>query len=66
MIKLLTRPRAALRYFVRDETAAISVDWVTLTAAIIAMVLLGVATIEGSVEEIASWIAERLSNTDVG
>jgi len=56
----------ALRRFATTESGAISVDWVVLTASLIAMVLLGVATIEGGIEEIATWIAERLAATKVG
>lgn len=58
--------RLACRRFARNEDGAISVDWVTLTAALIAMVLLGVATITGSVEDIATWISEQLIATEVG
>ncbi|MEM6482355.1 MAG: hypothetical protein AAF922_19065 [Pseudomonadota bacterium] len=66
MLEFLRQYRLNIRQFCKSESGAISVDWVTLTAALIAMVLLGVATITGSVEEIATWVANQLIGTEVG
>lgn len=60
------RIRAELRRFTTNDSGAISVDWVVLTATLIGMVFLGLATIEGGIEEIARRIADALIATEVG
>ena len=51
--------------FLKDETAAISVDWVVLTAAVVGLGVAAVDTVEEGINALASDIATAVSTKEV-
>jgi Flp pilus assembly pilin Flp len=58
MMKLFNRGKE----FKKDESGAVTVDWVVLTAAIVGIALAMILTIEGGINEAASEIRDRLTD----
>lgn len=55
-----------LKKFRSDESGAVTVDWVVLTAAIVGLGVLVVTTIGDSIETVAENIATEVGTTHVG
>ncbi|MGN0933830.1 Flp family type IVb pilin [Falsigemmobacter intermedius] len=55
-----------LNKFRNDESGAVTVDWVVLTAAIVGLGVLVVTQISGAIGEVTTEMAEQIRNTDVG
>lgn len=52
--------------FLHDETGAVTVDWVVLTAAIVGLGLAVMAVVSGGVENLSNETAVELASIDVG
>lgn len=52
--------------FKQDESGAVTVDWVVLTAAIVGLGVAVLATVRGGMETIADNISDGLSDTEIG
>ena len=52
-----------IKNFIRDEVGAVTVDWVVLTAAIIAMGLIVLTSIEGGTVAAADSIAQDVTDS---
>jgi Flp pilus assembly pilin Flp len=50
--------------FVSDESGAVTVDWVVLTAAIVGLGLAVMSVVSGGIENLSGNIADTLTNTD--
>jgi Flp pilus assembly pilin Flp len=50
--------------FVSDESGAVTVDWVVLTAAIVGLGLAVMSVVSGGVEDLSGNISASLTNTD--
>ena len=48
--------------FHADESGAITVDWVVLSAAVVALMFLVMATIGGAAEGHANWLQNTMAN----
>jgi Flp pilus assembly pilin Flp len=48
--------------FHADESGAITVDWVVLSAAVVALMFLIMATIGGAAEGHANWLQNTMAN----
>lgn len=48
--------------FHADESGAITVDWVVLSAAVVALMFLIMATIGGAAESHADWLQNTMAN----
>lgn len=48
--------------FHADESGAITVDWVALSAAVVALMFLIMATIGGAAESHADWLQNTMAN----
>lgn len=53
---------AKIKNFVTDESGAVTVDWVVLTAAIVGLGIAVVASVRGGVEGMGTAISSSLSN----
>lgn len=47
--------------FMKDEDGAVTVDWVVLTAAVVALGVAAVATVGGSIDTVATGISSAVS-----
>lgn len=52
--------RQTMKAFLKDDDGAVTVDFVVLTASVVAMVIIVMPLIVPSVGELAAYIAERL------
>lgn len=52
--------RQMMKAFLQDDDGAVTVDFVVLTASVVAMVIIVMPLIAPSVGELAAYIAERL------
>ncbi|MDP3646961.1 MAG: hypothetical protein U1E06_21665 [Tabrizicola sp.] len=52
--------RQTMKAFLQDDDGAVTVDFVVLTASVVAMVIIVMPLIVPSVGELAAYIAERL------
>ncbi|MFN6977654.1 MAG: pilus assembly protein [Gemmobacter sp.] len=52
--------------FRSDESGAVTVDWVVLTAAIVGLGIVVMQTVGGGIETLAGDIVSKLGETDVG
>ncbi|MCC6006723.1 MAG: hypothetical protein JJU40_03500 [Rhodobacteraceae bacterium] len=52
--------------FKSDESGAVTVDWVVLTAAIVGLGVAVLATVRGGMETISDNISDALTDTDMG
>jgi Flp pilus assembly pilin Flp len=50
--------------FLSDESGAVTVDWVVLTAAIVGLGLAVMSVVSGGIESLSGNIADTLTNTD--
>ena len=50
--------------FLSDESGAVTVDWVVLTAAIVGLGLAVMSVVSGGVEDLSGDISTALTNTD--
>jgi Flp pilus assembly pilin Flp len=50
--------------FVSDESGAVTVDWVVLTAAIVGLGLAVMSVVSGGIEDLSGNISNALTNTD--
>lgn len=55
-----------LKKFRSDESGAVTVDWVVLTAAIVGLGVLVVSTIGDSIRDVATNIATEVGETHIG
>jgi Flp pilus assembly pilin Flp len=55
-----------IKNFGYDEDGAVTVDWVVLTAAVVALALAAFAGIEGGVSELTANIVEYLNSIIIG
>lgn len=55
-----------IKNFVRDESGAVTVDWVVLTAAIVGLALAVIASVRTGVESLGDKIKDEVSETTVG
>lgn len=55
-----------LNKFRNDESGAVTVDWVVLTAAIVGLGVLVVSQIAGSIGEVTAGMATEIQGTAVG
>lgn len=55
-----------LNTFKNDESGAVTVDWVVLTAAIVGLGIVVMTTVGGGIETLSSNISDELSSTVVG
>lgn len=51
--------------FVQDETAAVTVDWVVLTSALVGLGLAATAVVSGGVENLSNDTAQELADTSI-
>lgn len=56
--------RQAFKSFLSDESGAVTVDWVVLTAAIVGLGLAVMSVVSGGVEDLSGDISNALTNTD--
>ena len=54
-----------LKTFRDDESGAVTVDWVVLTAAIVGLGIAVIAAVSGGVNDLAGGISEALTGADV-
>ena len=54
--------KSILQTFHTDESGAITVDWVTLSAAVVALMFLILSTIGGAAEGHATWLQTTMAN----
>ncbi len=52
--------------FQKDESGAVTVDWVVLTAAIVGLGIVVMGTVGGGITSLSSGIADNLNSTSVG
>ena len=55
-----------MRTFIADETGAVTVDWVVLTAAIVGLGLATMSVVSGGVENLSNDTARQLALMEVG
>ncbi|QXT39304.1 Flp family type IVb pilin [Gymnodinialimonas ceratoperidinii] len=53
-----------IKNFAADESGAVTVDWVVLTAALVGLGLAVMAVVSGGVENLSTDIAQGLADTD--
>ncbi|MBY6201259.1 hypothetical protein KUV65_07800 [Maritalea mobilis] len=51
--------------FLSDESGAVTVDWVVLTAAIVGLGLAVMAVVSGGIEDLSSNISDGMTNMDL-
>jgi Flp pilus assembly pilin Flp len=52
--------------FRSDESGAVTVDWVVLTAAIVGLGVIVITVVGDSIESVADQMAEKIESTTVG
>ena len=52
--------------FIRDEDGAVTVDWVVLTAAIVGLGLLVIATVQSGTEEAGTTLSNAMGDLETG
>lgn len=57
---------ALLNNFRNDESGAVTVDWVVLTAAIVGLGLVVMTTVGDSIKTVATEMAVQIESTQVG
>lgn len=57
---------ANIKNFAADESGAVTVDWVVLTAAIVGLGIAVVASVRGGVESIGGTIESSLTGATIG
>ncbi len=57
--------RAMISRFQADETGAVTVDWVVLTAAVCSLVVLAMAGLKGNMTSIGQKIEEHLLSASI-
>lgn len=57
---------ANIKNFAADESGAVTVDWVVLTAAIVGLGIAVIASVQGGVNSLANAISEAVSETEIG
>ncbi|MBR3370594.1 MAG: hypothetical protein IKG52_08185 [Rhodobacteraceae bacterium] len=57
---------ANIKSFAADESGAVTVDWVVLTAAIVGLGIAVIASVQGGVNSLANSISSAVSGTSVG
>jgi Flp pilus assembly pilin Flp len=55
-----------IQNFKNDESGAVTVDWVVLTAAIVGLGIAVIISVSGGVNDLANEISDTLSNGDIG
>ncbi|WP_028030308.1 Flp family type IVb pilin [Gemmobacter nectariphilus] len=55
-----------LKKFRADESGAVTVDWVVLTAAIVGLGVVVINTVGGGIETVAGEMATKIEETTVG
>jgi Flp pilus assembly pilin Flp len=55
-----------IKKFRSDESGAVTVDWVVLTAAIVGLGIVVMTTVGGGIEELAGQIAADVGETKIG
>ena len=58
-------PQADLSRFLRDESGAVTVDWVVLTGAVVGLGLATTAVVSGGVESLSQETAQELAGTSI-
>ena len=53
------------KFFVNDESGAVTVDWVVLTAGIVGLALAAVASAQNGIDALAGAILDRLESIEV-
>ncbi len=53
--------RAAVSGLARDESGAVTVDWVVLTAAIVGVAILIAPLLSGPISDTSTWISEKIT-----
>lgn len=56
--------RKTFDHFLSDESGAVTVDWVVLTAAVVALAIGILASIDSATTELASEIGSRIADVD--
>lgn len=56
----------SINAFINDESGAVTVDWVVLTAALVGLGLAVMSVVSGGVENISNDIGQSLANQSVG
>ena len=51
--------------FLKDESGAVTVDWVVLTAAIVGLGIAVLTTVEGGTNALATKVSSHMANADV-
>lgn len=57
---------ANIKNFAADESGAVTVDWVVLTAAIVGLGIAVIASVSGGVNNLADRISDAVSDTEIG
>lgn len=57
---------ANIKNFAADESGAVTVDWVVLTAAIVGLGIAVIASVSGGVNSLAERISTSVSGTEIG
>lgn len=57
---------ANIKNFAADESGAVTVDWVVLTAAIVGLGIAVIASVQGGVQSLATSISSAVSTSTIG
>ncbi|MCC5959870.1 MAG: hypothetical protein JJU08_11070 [Rhodobacteraceae bacterium] len=57
---------ANIKNFAADESGAVTVDWVVLTAAIVGLGIAVIASVSGGVNNLADRISTSVAGTEIG
>ncbi|OIQ70911.1 hypothetical protein GALL_474750 [mine drainage metagenome] len=57
---------ALLKNFRSDESGAVTVDWVVLTAAIVGLGIVVMTTVGGGIKSLATSVSTKIAATTVG
>lgn len=52
------------RSLLKDQSGAVTVDWVVLTALMVSLATLGVASIGGAASTVGDWIVEDITESE--
>ncbi len=55
---------SSMKSFVSNDSGAVTVDWVVLTAALVGLGLAVMSVVSGGIEELSDEISNALENTD--
>ena len=55
-----------IKEFLRGESGAVTVDWVVLTAAVVALAGAAITSIQGGASSVGTATGDHLSNVQVG